>query len=105
VHYFFRSDYPYEDEVMVKLKARPENSALLKAAAEGFRALTDWSEATVQIAIEESAKAQSVKPGALMPLLRFALSGQSRGPGVNTIAHLIGQDSTLQRIEHTLRLL
>jgi glutamyl-tRNA synthetase len=37
-----------------------------------------------------------------MPLLRAALSGQSRGPGVTTIAHLVGKDSTLRRIERTL---
>lgn len=105
VHYFFRSDYPYEDEVLVKLRAKPENTGLLQAAENGFRSLTDWTEATVQSSLEESAKALSVKPGALMPLLRFALSGQSRGPGVNTIAHLIGQESTLQRIERTLALI
>ena len=59
----------------------------------------------MQAAIEEAAKGAGVKPGALMPLLRGALSGQLRGPGVNTIGHLVGKDSTLRRIERARGLL
>ena len=33
VHYFFREDYPFEADVVQKLKAKPENAALLEAAA------------------------------------------------------------------------
>lgn len=102
VHYFFREDYPFEADVVVKLQAKPENKTLLLTAHSTFEALADWTEAGIQMAIEESAKVSAVKPGALMPLLRFALSGQSRGPGVNTIAHLIGKDQTLHRISQTL---
>lgn len=104
VHYFFREDYPYEDDVLAKLKAKPENAALLKAAAEAFGTVpeTEWTEASVHTAVETAAKGAGVKPGALMPLLRFALSGQSRGPGVSTIAHLVGRESTLRRVERTL---
>lgn len=102
VHYFFREDYPFEADVVAKLQAKPENKTLLQTAHSTFEALTDWTETGIQLAIEESAKASAVKAGALMPLLRFALSGQSRGPGVNTIAHLIGKDQTLRRISQTL---
>jgi len=102
VHYFFREDYPYEDEVMAKLKAKPGNANLLQAAADAFAKPTEWTEGAVHAAVEETAQANGVKPGALMPLLRFALSGQSRGPGVTTIAHLVGRDSTLRRITQTL---
>lgn len=102
VHYFFREDYPYEDEVVAKLKAKPENAALLQAAAAAFGGLGEWTEASVHDALTAAAQTAGVKPGALMPLLRFALSGQSRGPGVSTIAHLIGRERTLQRIARTL---
>jgi len=102
VHYFFREDYPFEADVVAKLKAKPENADLLKAVAGQFTAASEWTEQSVHDAVEAAAKAASVKPGALMPLLRFALSGQSRGPGVTTIAHLIGKGSTVGRIERTL---
>jgi glutamyl-tRNA synthetase len=104
VHYFFREDYPYEDEVITKLKAKPENKTLLETAMATFAAFPDWTETAVHTGIEEAAKKAGVKPGALMPLLRFALSGQSRGPGVSTIAHLIGKESTVLRLQRTLAL-
>jgi glutamyl/glutaminyl-tRNA synthetase len=102
VSYFFREGFGYEADAITKLKAKPENADLLRAAAAGFAACAEWSEASVHQAMEASAQAAGVKPGALMPLLRFALSGQSRGPGVSTIAHLIGQTKTCARIERTL---
>jgi glutamyl-tRNA synthetase len=102
VHYFFREDYPFEADVVTKLKAKPENAGLLKAAAEQLAQAAEWTEQGVHDAVEAAAKALSVKPGAMMPLLRFALSGQSRGPGVTTIAHLIGKEKTIARIERAL---
>ncbi|MDB6006251.1 MAG: Glutamate--tRNA ligase, partial [Prosthecobacter sp.] len=102
VHYFFREDYPFEADVITKLKAKPENAGLLKAASDQLAQATDWTEQSVHDAVESAAKALSVKPGAMMPLLRFALSGQSRGPGVTTIAHLIGKEKTIARIHRAL---
>jgi glutamyl-tRNA synthetase len=102
VHYFFREDFPFEADVVAKLKAKPENAGLLKAAADQLAQSAEWTEQSVHDAAEAAAKSLSVKPGAMMPLLRFALSGQSRGPGVTTIAHLIGKEKTLARIQRTL---
>lgn len=102
VHYFFREDYPFESEVVAKLNSKPGNKALLQAVSEQIGAAPDWSEAAITAAIEAAAAQHSVKPGAILPLLRFALSGQTRGPGVATIAHLIGRDATLRRIQRTL---
>lgn len=98
VHYFFSEDFPCEPDMLAKLQSKPENAALLAAAATTIGAVTEWTEDSLQQAIQEAAVNQSVKAGALMPLLRAALSGQHRGPGVTTIAHLIGQQRTLSRI-------
>ena len=102
VHYFFRADFPYETEALAKLQAKPENKPLLQAAAAAFQDTSEWTEETVQQAIGSAAASLNSKPGALMPLLRTALSGQTRGPGVTTIAHLIGRQSTLDRIQRVL---
>lgn len=102
VHYFFREDYAFEADVVTKLKAKPENASLLQAASAKLAEAGEWSEQSVHDAVEAAAKELNVKPGAMMPLLRFALSGQSRGPGVTTIAHLIGREATLKRIARTL---
>ncbi len=103
--FFFTEDFAIESDMAAKLAGKPENNTLLQAAAEAFAALAEWTEETVNSAIQQAASAQSVKPGALMPLLRAALSGQHRGPGVATIAHLIGRDKTLARIGRAIAIL
>jgi glutamyl-tRNA synthetase len=102
VHYFFREDYPFEEEVITKLKAKTENKALLQAVLDHLPSISDWSESGFTIGIESVAAENKVKPGSILPLLRFALSGQNRGPNVATIAHLIGQESTANRIRRVL---
>ena len=103
VHYFFRDDYPYEDEVVNKLRAKPENRGLLEAAATELEAASTWDETAVHDALDAVAKTAGVKVGALMPLMRIALSGHSRGPGVTTIAHLLGQTRTVTRVRRTVQ--
>ena len=105
VHYFFNDDYAFENEVIAKLKAKPENATLLAELKADFAKLPTWDEHTAHASVEATAARLSVKPGALMPLLRFALSGQSRGPGVATILDLIGQAKSVARIERALALL
>ena len=99
VHYFFRADFPMEADCLAKLQSKPENASLLAAAATAFAALPDtFTEDQAHEALNTAAAAQSVKPGALMPLLRAAFSGQNRGPGVTTIAHLLGKQKVLARL-------
>jgi hypothetical protein len=40
-----------------------------------------------------------------MPLLRYALSGQSKGPGVATLLDLIGKAQVLARLQRTIAML
>ncbi len=105
VHYFFHEDYPMQPDVMAKLTAKPENKSLLEAAAVALGEASDLSEHGAHAAVEAAAGKLGVKPGAMMPLLRFALSGQSRGPGVTLIIELLGKQRTLARIARTLALL
>ena len=99
IHYFFRDTFPMEPDCLAKLKSKPENAGLLDAAATAFAALPDtFTEDQAHEALNAAAASASVKPGALMPLLRAAFSGQNRGPGVTTIAHLLGKEKVLARI-------
>ncbi|MCB1227826.1 MAG: glutamate--tRNA ligase [Verrucomicrobiales bacterium] len=105
VHYFFKDDSPYESDVVSKLRSKPENASLLETAAETLEAVDEWTEASIQSAIAAAAEKEEVKVGALMPLLRGALSGQMRGPGVTTIAFLLGREKTHQRILQAVSLI
>jgi glutamyl-tRNA synthetase len=102
VHYFLREDYPFEEDAVAKLRAKPENGALLTAVGAQFAKVGDWSEASIQVAVEMAAVAKGMKPGALLPLLRFALSGQTRGPGVTLMAKLLGKERTTARIQRAV---
>lgn len=102
VHYFFREDFPFEADVIEKLKSKPDNPDLLSALQASLSSLDTWDEESIQATMKQTAKDKGVKPGAVMPLMRFSLSGQTRGPGVTTIAHLIGKERTLARVQRTL---
>jgi glutamyl-tRNA synthetase len=98
VHYFFDDAYAFEEEVVTKLRAKPENDGLLQLASTALTSCADWTEHGIHSALEAAAKEAGVKVGALMPLLRFALTGQSRGPGVTTILELLGAERSAARI-------
>ena len=102
VHYFFREDFPFEADVVTKLQSKPENRDLINALIGALKKPADWTEDSIHEAMKQVATDQGVKPGALMPLMRFSLSGQSRGPGVTTIAHLIGQNRAVARLQRAV---
>lgn len=99
VHYFFDDDFPIEDEVMAKLKANAQAANLLDALRDGLQNVTSWDDAGITSAISAVAETQKVKQGALMPLLRFSLSGQTRGPDVKVMMGILGKEKTIVRIE------
>jgi glutamyl-tRNA synthetase len=99
VHFFFRDDFPIEDEAMAKLKANAQAEALLHALHAGLSQTATWNEEGITSAINAVAAEQKVKPGALMPLLRFSLSGQTRGPDVKVMMGVLGKERSLARLE------
>lgn len=99
VHFFFREDFPIEDEVMAKVKANAQAPVLLEALHSGLNEAATWDEVGITAAVNATAAAQGVKAGALMPLLRFSLSGQTRGPDVKVMMGILGKERSLQRIE------
>ncbi len=105
VHFFFRDDFPIEDEAMTKLKANAQNPALLSALGEALSSCADWNEAGITEAINSVAAAQKVKPGALMPLLRFSLSGQTRGPDVKVMMGILGKERVIARVNRASQIL
>lgn len=97
VHFFFREDFPIEDEVKQKLTGNLQAPALLEALGRGLTEI-DWTEESIAAALPVVAVEQKVKAGTLMPLLRFALSGQTRGPDVKVMVVLLGRERVLSRL-------
>ncbi len=105
VHFFFQDDFPIETEVMTKLQANAQSVALLTALHQGLKGATVWDEANITTIVTQVATEQGVKAGALMPMLRFSLSGQTRGPDVKVMMGILGQDQTTSRIQRLVTLL
>ncbi len=105
VHYFFREDFPIEEEVMTKLKANAQSSVLLGALSVGLKQAATWDDAGITAAVTAVAAEHKVKAGALMPFLRFSMSGQTRGPDVKIMMGILGKERSLARIERLIGLL
>jgi glutamyl-tRNA synthetase len=105
VHYFFREDFPIEEEVMTKLKANAQSPVLLGALNVGLKQAATWDDAGITAAVTSVAAEHKVKAGALMPLLRFSMSGQTRGPDVKIMMGILGEERSLARIERLIGLL
>lgn len=105
VHFFFTEDFAFEDEVMTKLKANAQAPKLLAALQTGLQATSEWTEAGLGEAVTKVATTEGVKAGALMPLLRFSLSGQTRGPDVKVMMVVLGQERALARLGRAAALL
>lgn len=105
VHFFFTEDFAFEDEVMSKLKANVQAPKLLAALQSGLQATSEWTEAALGEAVTKVAATEGVKAGALMPLLRFSLSGQTRGPDVKVMMVALGQERSINRLGRAAALL
>ena len=105
VHFFFRDDLPIEDEAMTKLKANPQNPELLTVLSEALSSCADWSEGGITETINGVAAGKKVKPGALMPLLRFSLSGQTRGPDMKVMMDILGKNKVIARVKRAGQIL
>jgi glutamyl-tRNA synthetase len=105
VHFFFREDFQIEEEAMAKLKANAQVVTLLSALGGALSRATPWNDESIAAAINAVAAEQKVKPGALMPLLRFSLSGQTRGPDVKLMMGVLGKERVLTRLQRAADML
>ncbi len=101
-HFYFRDDFPMEEEALAKLRANAQASQLLGALGGALKDSTDCDEASLTTAINGVAAEQKVKQGALMPLLRASLSGQMRGPDVKVMMGILGRDRVRDRISRAV---
>jgi glutamyl-tRNA synthetase len=90
---------------MIKLKANAQSSVLLGALSVGLKQAATWDDAGITAAVTAVAAEHKVKAGALMPLLRFSMSGQTRGPDVKIMMGILGKERSLARIERLIGLL
>ena len=100
IAFFTDADYPFDAEVVAKVKKNDQAATLLEKLTANFSALTDWSEAKATIG--STAKENGAKPGQLMFPTRVALSGMSGGPDLGVILEILGQEESIRRVQRAV---
>jgi glutamyl-tRNA synthetase len=102
--YFFQD--PQEiDLSAIKAIWDETKSGFLKGWIEELKSTSEWTSIKLEDSFKQAIASTQLKAGELQLPLRIMLVGGKFGPPVFEIASIIGKDSTIRRIEHSLRLL
>ncbi|HYV89425.1 MAG TPA: glutamate--tRNA ligase, partial [Candidatus Polarisedimenticolia bacterium] len=74
------------------------SAALLKSAADRFRALDEWTLDMIETAVRAAAEDAGIGLGKVAQPLRAALTGRTTSPGIFDVIFLLGKDETLARL-------
>jgi glutamyl-tRNA synthetase len=96
ISYLFTEEFPIDGESLEKLK-KPGAVDRLKALAEAFAGLNEWTHAALEAKLKETATTLGAKVGELVHPARVAASGKSVGPGLYEMLEVLGRDRVLTR--------
>lgn len=97
-YYFFEEVKTY-DAKMVRKKWKPENKALFQQFQDSLRQLSSYDAATIKRTVEQFMEETGLKFGDVLPILRLAVSGTTKGPSVFDMMALLGQTEVDHRLE------
>ncbi len=96
--YFFREEFPFDDEAVQKRLRAPGAAELLAAMREKFSGLSSFDAASLEASLRELADARGLKPADLIHPVRIAVSGQPGGPSLFHMLEVIGREKVLSRL-------
>ena len=99
--YFYESFTEF-DEKAAKKHLRPVAKEPLLKVRELLAGVSDWTAATIQVAINQAAEVLEVGMGKVGMPLRVAVTGGGNSPSLDVTLELIPQQSVLQRIDLAL---
>jgi len=100
--YFFRDEYPIDEEAANKRLRVPGAGELLAALRTAFESLPAFDAASLEGALRALADARGLKPADLIHPVRIAVSGQPGGPSLFHMLEVIGADRVLKRMAKNL---
>jgi glutamyl-tRNA synthetase len=106
VPYLFEEPTVYDEEVATKKWDDLAKKAMpLVADALGKLSSEDFESASIHDAIFAALEAAEIKPGKVMQALRLAVTGDGKGPDLMLVMEILGQASTVKRINQALEVL
>jgi len=80
------------------LADRQDTAAHLEDLARRLEELSDWSAASTEAALRETAEKAGISAGKLIHPMRLALTGTTVGAPLFDVVDLLGKDTTLRRL-------
>jgi len=93
------SDYEPEG---IKKHVKPETGRHLATLANRLEVLHEWTAASTEAALRETAEAEGVSAGKLIHPARLALTGVTVGAPLFDVVELLGKDTSLRRLRKFL---
>lgn len=102
-YFFFEKPQDF-DEQTIRKKYKEENDAHFLAIAENLKGLAEFTTEKVQNTIKTYISDNELSFGAILPILRVAMTGTMKGPDIFATMELLGKDESLIRLEDGLKI-
>ncbi|MCX6565578.1 MAG: glutamate--tRNA ligase [Candidatus Aminicenantes bacterium] len=99
VDFFFRDDFPVDEDGRKKHPEPPERKALLADLAARIEALPEFSAETLEAMYRAMADEKNIKASELIHPTRMAVSGRTKGAGLFEIMAVLGRETVLRRLK------
>lgn len=100
--FFFERPITY-DEAVMKKRWKENTPSVMQDVKNILSSLPDFSEQHIHDALQVCAEQKGLGMGQVMIPLRIALVGGTFGPDLQTIAHMLGKEETIRRIDQLLQ--
>ncbi|KPV39152.1 glutamyl-Q tRNA(Asp) ligase [Thiohalorhabdus denitrificans] len=99
---FFFRDFEEFDEKAAKKNLKPAVEEPLRAVRDGLAGLGEWSGEAVHGVIQEVVDVRDMKFGKVAQPIRVAVSGGAVSPPIDVTLQLLGQSTTIERLDRAL---
>ncbi len=86
------------DEKTIRKKWKPDNRPVFEALADSLENQDDWAAAPIKEAVVAFMNANGLGFGAVLPIIRVAISGSVQGPDAFEMLQAIGREESVQRL-------
>jgi glutamyl-tRNA synthetase len=97
---FFVEAVTAYDEKTIRKKWKPDNRAAFDQLAEILSGHEDWTAAPIKSAVVAFMDANGLGFGAVLPILRVAISGSVQGPDAFEMLEAVGREETVARLRN-----
>lgn len=96
--FYFSQPEEYNEKIVRKKWTTETNKTFVRIGAE-LEVLTDSNASTIKQMVSDIINGSGLKFGDILPLLRVAITGDTKGPDLFEMMHLLGPEETARRMQ------